>query len=43
MSRVALFIDGAYLARVLKDECGLARIDYGKLAAAMSEPRSRFP
>ncbi len=32
MSRVAIFIDGAYLGYLLKNEFALARVDYEKLA-----------
>lgn len=34
--RIALFIDGAYIQRVLMDEFNGARIDYGKLAERMA-------
>ncbi|HXH20535.1 MAG TPA: NYN domain-containing protein [Dehalococcoidia bacterium] len=36
MARIALFIDGAYLKYVLKDEYSLVRIDYQALALAMA-------
>lgn len=32
MSRVAIFIDGAYLSYMLKDEFGLVKVDYKTLA-----------
>jgi uncharacterized LabA/DUF88 family protein len=35
-SRIANFIDGAYLGYILKDEFGLVRIDYQGLAAEMA-------
>lgn len=34
--QAAIFIDGAYLQRVLADEFGRARIDFGRLAANMA-------
>ena len=34
--RVALFIDGAYLQRVLADEFGRANIDFGRLSEQMA-------
>ena len=34
--RVAIFIDGAYLDYVLRDELGGSRIDYAKLASALT-------
>lgn len=37
MSRVAIFIDGAYLSYMLKDEFDLAKIDYKALADNMSD------
>ncbi len=36
MARVAIFIDGAYLDYVLRDEFGGVRIDYEKLSAEMA-------
>lgn len=36
MSRVAIFIDGAYWSYVLKDEFGLVKIDYKALADNMA-------
>jgi uncharacterized LabA/DUF88 family protein len=36
MSRVAVFIDGAYLDYVLRDEFPEARIDYGKLSERLT-------
>lgn len=36
MEKVAIFIDGAYLDRLLQDEFNSARIDYGKLVTKMS-------
>ncbi len=37
MSRIAIFIDGAYLGYVLKDEFGLVKIDYGVLAEKLAD------
>jgi uncharacterized LabA/DUF88 family protein len=36
VSRIAIFIDGAYLGYILKDEFGLVRIDYQALAEKMA-------
>lgn len=36
MGRIAIFIDGGYLDRVLKDELSAAKIDYGLLAGKMT-------
>ena len=36
MARIAIFIDGAYLGYLLKNEFDLARIDYGALADKMA-------
>ena len=36
--RVALFIDGAYLGKVIREEFPGSRIDYQKLSAAMAAP-----
>lgn len=38
MSRIATFIDGAYLDFILRDEFASARIDYALLAKKISEP-----
>ena len=35
-NRAAVFIDGGYLTRVLRDEFGQARIDYGKLSKRLA-------
>ena len=35
-NRVAIFVDGAYLDNVLRDEFSRARIDYGALSTAMA-------
>lgn len=37
MSRVAIFIDGGYLDFVLREEFGLARIDYAKLSEEIAQ------
>ena len=37
MSRVAIFIDGAYLARILKDEFSLTKIDFKALADKVAD------
>lgn len=37
MARIAIFIDGAYLSYLLKDEFGLARIDHAALAEKMAD------
>ena len=37
MSRIAIFIDGAYLDKLLKNEFNLAKIKYDALAAMMAE------
>ena len=37
MSRVAIFIDGAYLGYLLKDEFGLVKIDYNALAEKLAD------
>ncbi len=34
--RIAIFIDGGYLDAVVREECGGARIDYGKLAQKLA-------
>ena len=34
--RVAIFIDGAYLEKVNKNEFGLSPIDFGKLSQVMA-------
>lgn len=34
--RVAIFIDGAYLDWILRDELSMARLDYGKLSLALA-------
>jgi hypothetical protein len=36
MGRVAVFIDGAYLDYVLRDEFARARIDYGRLSEELA-------
>ena len=36
MSKIAIFIDGAYLSRVLKDSFGSATIDFSKLSAFLA-------
>jgi uncharacterized LabA/DUF88 family protein len=36
MSRIAIFIDGAYLGFVLKSEYNMAKVDYGALAEKMA-------
>ncbi len=47
MSRVALFIDGAYFDYILRNEFGLPKIDFEKLANVMSDGvdilRSYYP
>lgn len=37
MARIAIFIDGAYLSYLLKDEFNLVKIDYGTLADKMAD------
>ena len=37
MSRIALFIDGAYLGYLLRDEFNLVKIDYNALAEKMAD------
>ena len=39
MDRIAIFIDGAYFQYVLKEEFGMAKIDFQRLAAKMSSGR----
>ena len=39
MSRLAIFVDGGYLAFGLKDEFGSARIDFAKLSVELSQGR----
>ena len=36
MNRIGIFIDGAYLQRVLKDEFGSTKIDFNLLAQKMA-------
>ena len=36
MDRIAIFIDGGYLNKILKNEFNSADIDYGKLAATVA-------
>jgi len=38
MSRIAIFIDGAYLGFLLKDEFKLTKIRYDALAGQMANP-----
>ena len=37
MGRIAIFIDGAYLQHVLKDEFGSPRVDFRKLVGQMAD------
>ena len=39
MGRVAVFIDGGYLQKVLQDEFGFRRINFGKLAKSLAGDR----
>lgn len=36
MSRIAIFIDGAYVQNVLKEEFGAAKIDFGRLSQTIA-------
>ena len=40
MDKVAIFIDGGYLEKILKNEFGQPRIDFGKLSQRMAEKTS---
>jgi len=42
MDRSAIFLDGGYIDRVLSDEFGGARIDYGKLADLVAQGSERL-